>query len=475
MRSSPSEASQQDCGPGPTCVRMCVRTCVLMARAVLGCVACSHRPLPPPRHLLLHDAPHDRHERPPSARPLPFRRLVQFCRLLCHVRIAHRARPAHVARHAPAHRGTPRHAPARFHAPPPPSSRHRHHRTVVARSIRQVLIRFALLRRALDMRVVLGQRTLRVVPRDACVLARHWRPVGVHTAHGDRTRHCQSVGTQCEPVLSGRLVGRRVQRVRAGLLWADVCAVHVRRGRHMQRRRQRRRIVRMPDGACHTLLFACATRSCLHARLRRMRVPVAPRTPMRVQSLLVRVRPARASCPSRPQGWSGTLCDACSVDYWGPSCTACACLGNSTCDAGINGTGCECDAGHFGVACAACPCVGSAQCNEGIGGSGSCTCLEGFTNVATGCDACASGRYGSSCEPCDCPSNTACAEGISGSGRCNCNQPSCEMDASLAFLELIATVDAYGACRGDRPPMCGSTGRDRKRHTLRCCVGCVLE
>ena len=148
-------------------------------------------------------------------------------------------------------------------------------------------------------------------------------------------------------------------------------------------------------------------------------------------------------------GWDGTLCDACSADHWGANCTACGCQGSSTCDTGVNGTGCECLADYYGPQCVACPCTGNARCNAGISGSGSCACDPGFTGVSSGCNACASGRYGATCAACDCPSHTNCEEGISGTGRCNCNAPSCEEDASLVFMELIATAQ-YDVAAG--PP-----------------------
>ena len=142
-------------------------------------------------------------------------------------------------------------------------------------------------------------------------------------------------------------------------------------------------------------------------------------------------------------GWDGPLCDTCQPNHWGSECTPCGCSGGSTCDTGINGTGCQCLPNYFGSQCAACSCVGDARCDAGISGSGACSCDLGFTGVSTGCGQCSASRYGPTCAACDCPASTACAEGINGNGRCNCTEPSCEVDASLAFLQLIATAEYH--------------------------------
>ncbi|KAA0711995.1 Stabilin-1 Fasciclin [Triplophysa tibetana] len=56
--------------------------------------------------------------------------------------------------------------------------------------------------------------------------------------------------------------------------------------------------------------------------------------------------------------------------------------GRCKCHPGFTGTACElCEKNHFGPNCTACNCTKKGKCDEGLDGNGSCFCLEGWTGT----------------------------------------------------------------------------------------------
>jgi hypothetical protein len=89
------------------------------------------------------------------------------------------------------------------------------------------------------------------------------------------------------------------------------------------------------------------------------------------------------------EGFSGTLCEACLPDYFGPSCTPCP-QGCTNCDDGIGGTG-QC-LNATTLLPASCNCA-HGLCNNS---TNQCTCMAGWENPSNdgpACSVCSPGYY----------------------------------------------------------------------------------
>ena len=157
--------------------------------------------------------------------------------------------------------------------------------------------------------------------------------------------------------------------------------------------------------------------------------------------------------------WSGSACDVCQSDWWGPQCNGTCvktnglqCAGHGRCTHTLN---CVCAAssllgywaspncstclpGYWGLNCTS-PCPGSAcapcsfhgVCHDGVTGNGTCTCFNnperGFWSTFK-CGQCSEGYFGKFCQE-RCPTSNdkicngrgTCSQGVQGSGLCTCD------------------------------------------------------